>query len=86
LKDTLVSCRFLKEQFRIPTDYFNTKKDAIAFSDEYANTYKLKITYNFVAEENKTVLLCPAIVNLATGFMNNYPEIVIESASHIDFR
>ncbi|MDR1200835.1 MAG: hypothetical protein LBL58_04265 [Tannerellaceae bacterium] len=80
LKDTLVSGQFPEGIFHIPTDYFRTKKDAVAFSDECANTYKLKITYNYVTEENKTVLFCPAVINLATDFNNNYPEIIIESA------
>jgi hypothetical protein len=84
LKDTLVCALFPKEVFHIPTDYFNTKKDAVAFSDKYANTCKLKITYRNIAEENKTFLICPAITNLSTDLTNNYPEIAIESAWHID--
>jgi hypothetical protein len=83
-KDTLVCALFPEEQFRIPTNYFNTKKDAVAFSDEYANTYKLKITYTNVPEEKKTFLYCPAVTNLSTCFTNNYPEILIKSALRVE--
>jgi hypothetical protein len=84
LKDTLVAGQFPEGIFHIPTAYFRTKKDAVAFADKYANIYKLKITYSYAEEENKTVLFCPAVINLATDFNNNYPEIIIESASRID--
>jgi hypothetical protein len=83
-KDTLVCALFPEEQFRIPTNYFNTKKDAVAFSDEYANTYKLKITYTNVPAEKKAFLYCPAVTDLSPYFTNNYPEVLIKSASRIE--
>lgn len=79
LKDTLVSGQFPKDLFHIPTDYFKTKKDIIAFSDEYTNKYKVKITYNIIAEKDKTSLICPDNILLYTEYNGDYQEIIIES-------